>query len=145
MRAAAAAPPLARRAAGLLLPTALLAALLLASTAAAGSSSRVHPAGLLQHKHFPRMDPEQQKLQSLQQEKNYSKKPQKEQQQDSSSKQQQQAQTSQQVVAPGPLLPSCVPKFVTDLVIPPPMPVSVVPMSLVGLLTGVGVGSGRVG
>jgi hypothetical protein len=67
------------------------------------------------------MQPQQQKLQSLLQE-------------PFNGQQQLKKARASQVVPVAPLLPSCVPKYVTDLVLPPPMPVSVVPMSQVGWL-----------
>lgn len=110
------------------LPWAGLASVLtvmLLTTAAAAAGAKAAASGnlaphLRPHAHIPRMQPAEQKLQSLLQE-------------PKSPKQQQKQKARTQQVAPiGPLLPACVPKYVTDLVLPPPMPVSVVPLSQVG-------------
>jgi len=57
------------------------------------------------HHHMPVKDPEEQKTQSLLQERP-------------------RRSHAQQLVPVAPLNPACVPKYVTDLVIPPPMPVA---------------------
>lgn len=78
--------------------------------------------GIQQQKHFPRMDVAQQKAMSLLQEQ-----PLQQRQQPTSS--QPKSANASQVLLPTPLLPACVPMYVTDLVIPPPMPVSAVPVA----------------
>jgi len=97
----------------------LVAGLLLVSigalTAPAGAT-RTRPKP---HKHVLTMDPAQQKLQSAMQE------------QPAKGRDVQPDQLPP--TAPlQPMLPACVPKYATDLVIPPPMPVSLVPMKKVG-------------
>lgn len=95
----------------------LLSALVLAPTSVAAATAE--PAGAHYtpkgHAHVPRIDPAEQKLQSLLQEPGGPAKA-----------------KAIQPPAVAALLPACVPKYVTDLVIPPPMPVSVVPLSKVG-------------
>lgn len=66
---------------------------------------KAKPFVAMRHQHIPRMDVQQQKTQSLLQEKRGK-------------------ASAQQVVPLVPLSPDCVPKYVTDLVVPPPMPVA---------------------
>ena len=90
----------------------LILAAVMASPAAAATATP--------HKHIPTMSVEQQKLQaSLEQLRGPDVGP-------------------EQVPPTAPLtamLPSCVPKYATDLVIPPPMPVSAEPLATVGAQT----------
>lgn len=95
------------------LQTAGLIAVLLSLLVFTPAAARTEPAAHRprHHAHIPRMDPAQQKLQSLLQEPNTGRTA--------------DARPTQVVTA---LDPTCVPKYVTDMVIPPPMPVSVVPL-----------------
>jgi hypothetical protein len=94
---------------GVLLLAGLL--LLLACSAAPepakAKAPKAKPFVAMRHQHIPRMGVQQQKTQSLLQEKKGSSKA-----------------STQQVVPLAPLSPECVPKYVTDLVVPPPMPVA---------------------
>jgi hypothetical protein len=99
------------------LSTLLLAGLLLVHVcsaavdpAAASNAKAKTAAKPRHHQHMPRMDVQQQKEQSIQQERN------------------QNRASTQQVAPVGPLHPDCVPKYVTDLVVPPPMPIMAPPV-----------------
>lgn len=97
----------------------LVAGLLALCVSLLGAAVPAAAAGPRPHRHIPRMPVQQQKAQSALQEQ----------------KGQPQGNAEPEQIPPTPpltpLLPACVPKYVTDLVIPPPMPVSAVPMSLV--------------
>lgn len=99
------------------LSTLILAGLLLVHVcsaavepAAANKAKAKTAAKPRHHQHMPRMDVQQQKEQSLQQERQKSR------------------ASTQQVAQVGSLHPDCVPKYVTDLVVPPPMPIVAPPV-----------------
>jgi hypothetical protein len=92
----------------------LFGLLLLQCCTAAVSAQAAQPAEARHtepkpHRHIPRMDVEQQKYQSSMQEGN-------------------DRASMQQVVPLAPLNPNCVPKYATDLVVPPPMPLATPPL-----------------
>lgn len=103
----------------------LLSLLVLTPAAAAPAQPAAHRAK--HHARVPRMEPAQQKLQSLLQE--------------PSTGRTADARPAQAGVLTA-LSPTCVPKYVTDLFIPPPMPVSMVPMRQVRLAAGAAAGRG---
>ena len=98
-----------------------MSVLVVAVSTAAAAEPAAARRGPRHHAHFPRMQPAQQKLQSLMQEPY-------------------RARTGDFRASQAPgvfaLPPACVPKYVTDMVIPPPMPVSVVPLRQVGACAG---------
>jgi hypothetical protein len=98
-----------------------LSLLLLTSSPAAAQHAGHN--GPRHHAHLPRMQPAQQKLQSLLQEPALGRTA--------------NAMAAEATALTG-LLPACVPKYETDLVIPAPMPVSLVPLRKVGPLLSVG-------
>lgn len=109
----------------LLVTSSLLVAVLLLTQCSSQAAAAHAMHQVKHHKHIPIMDAEQQKTMSAAQEKNS------------------RAQL-EQVDPIAPLNPDCVPKYVTDLVIPPPMPVSATPTPVVGAKVGRwGVGRGR--
>jgi hypothetical protein len=114
----------------LLLSLYCLAVALLLWTPPAAAAAHSKPARAHHHGHIPLMDPVQQKLQAeLQKHKSHHHHQQQRNQQQQQQQQQQRAEDGENqdpVVSPGAgaLNPACVPKYVSDLVLLPPMPAS---------------------